>query len=164
MKKSTILFGCLALLILFSCETKKDDSSAMVKSETTSVDMSAVKADIQAIENEWAAAQNAKDITRLMALYADDAVSMPDGEPMLSGKAAIQAKQEKDFTAPAKYASIAFETLDVYGTADEVTEVGKTRYLDAAGKETGAGKYVAVFQKKDGKYKCVREIYNKDSK
>ena len=117
-----------------------------------------------AIENAWAAAQNAKDINALMAMYADDAVSMPDGEPMLTGKAAIKKKQEADFAKPSKYASIAFETMDVYAQGDVVTEVGKTMYKDAAGKTAGAGKYMAVYEKRDGKYLCIREIYNQDSK
>ena len=116
------------------------------------------------MENAWAAAQNAKDINALMAMYADNAVSMPDGEPMLNGKAAIQKKQEMDFAAPANFSSITFETLDVYAQGDVATEVGKTMYKDAAGKVTGSGKYIAVFEKQNGKYLCIREIYNKDSK
>ncbi len=116
------------------------------------------------MENAWAAAQNAKDINALMAMYAVDAVSMPDGEPMLTDKAAIQKKQEMDFAAPANFSSIAFETLDVYAQGDVATEVGKTMYKDAAGKVTGSGKYIAVFEKQNGKYLCIREIYNKDSK
>ena len=100
----------------------------------------------------------------LMALYADDAVSMPDGEPILSGKAAIQARQEKDFSAKQSFASITFETLDVYPQGDIATETGITKYLDAEGKEMGRGKYIAIFEKRDGKYLCIREIYNKDSK
>jgi ketosteroid isomerase-like protein len=107
---------------------------------------------------------NKKDVNALMAMYADDAVSMQDGSPTLSGKAAIQAQQEKDFAAPPKYASVAFETLDVYGDGNVVTEVGKSMNKDAAGKVVNTGKYIAVFEKRDGKYLCIREIYNSDSK
>lgn len=172
MKNTTILCCLAPALLLASCNsatTENDKSSAVDSSKTMTgapaqQDLSQIRTEIQSVENEWAAAQNAKDITKLMALYADDAVSMPDGEPTLSGKAAIRAKQEKDFAAPLKYASVAFETSDVYGQADYVTEVGKTMMKDSAGKVTGTGKYIAVFQKKDGKYLCIREIYNKDSK
>ena len=168
MKRTFILTSCLAFIVLFSaCDgpAKTDEASAVTAtSETTKNDMSQVRAEISAIEKEWADALNKKDINALMALYADDATSMQDGAPTLTGKAAIQAQQEKDFTAPDRYASISFETKDVYGTPDEVTEVGTSLMKDAAGKEIGTGKYVAVYQKKDGKYKCIREIYNKDSK
>ena len=167
MKKTTVLSCCLALFIFIgSCKENPttENSASLIKSEAVPADMKQVRAEIQTIENAWADAMNKKDINLLMALYADDAVSMQDGAPALKGKAAIQAQQEKNFAAPEKYASISFQTQDVYGTPDEVTEIGISEERDAAGKVTGTGKYVAVFQKKDGKYLCVREIYNRDQK
>ena len=166
--KKTILFPVYAACVLMfaACNepAKEETPAAPAVTETPKPDMAKIKADIQAVENAWAAAQNAKDVNALMAMYADDAVSMPDGEPLLTGKAAIQKKQEADFAKPAKYASVAFETVDVYAQGDVVTEVGKTMYKDAAGKTIGGGKYIAVFEKRDGKYLCIREIYNQDSK
>jgi uncharacterized protein (TIGR02246 family) len=167
MKKKVVLLTCLfACILLISCDStpEKTEAGPMVKSETSATNMSAIKAEIQAIENQWAEALNRKDMNALLSLYADDAISMQDGGPALKGKAAIQAQQEKDFAAPARYASISFQTQDVFGTADEVTEVGTSSEKDAAGKITGTGKYMAVFRKQEGKYKCVREIYNRDAK
>jgi uncharacterized protein (TIGR02246 family) len=167
MKKTILLSIFTASVLMFSScneEAKSDTASDTTTMESAKPDMSQIRSEIQAVENQWAAAQNAKDIKALMAMYTDDAVSMPDGAPMLSGKAAIQKKQEEDFAKPAEYASVAFETMDVYAQGDVVTEVGKTMYKDAAGKTTGGGKYIAVFEKRDGKWLCIREIYNKDSK
>ena len=168
MKKTILLVTYVSCVVLFtSCqEAEKKETPAQTTTvvEPTKPDLAQIRAEIVAIENAWAAAQNAKDINALMALYADDAVSMPDGEPMISGKAAIQKKQEADFAKPPMYASIAFETMDVYAQGNVVTEVGKSMYKDAAGKTTGGGKYIAVYEKRDGKYLCIREIYNKDSK
>jgi ketosteroid isomerase-like protein len=169
MKKTMLLPLIAASVLLFaSCqESAKQEPAAtetITAAELAKPDMTAIKAEIQTIETAWAAAQNAKDVNALMAMYADDAVSMPDGEPMLSGKAAIQKKQEADFAKPSKFAGIGFETLDVYAQGDVVTEVGKTTYKDAAGKAIGGGKYIAVFEKRNGKYLCIREIYNQDSK
>ena len=165
--KKTKLHACLALfLALTSCNesAKTDNTSTMVKSETVATDMSQVRAAIEKIENDWAAALNKKDINALIALYADDAISMQNDGPSLKGKAAIREQQEKDFAAPPRYASISFQTQDIYGTADEVTEVGTSTEKDAAGNVTRTGKYIAVFKKQDGTYVCVREIYNRDSK
>lgn len=168
MKKTMLFIGCAACVLLFtSCqeaEKKETPEKTTTAAEPTKPDLAQIRAEIVAIENAWAAAQNAKDINALMAMYADDAVSMPDGEPVISGKAAIQKKQEADFAKPSMYASIAFETMDVYAQGNVATEVGKTMYKDAAGKTTGGGKYIAVYEKRDGKYLCIREIYNKDSK
>ncbi|MBK6381208.1 MAG: DUF4440 domain-containing protein [Chitinophagaceae bacterium] len=167
MKKTILLVTYVSCVLLFaSCQEaeKKEIPPATTVAEPAKPDPAQVRAEIVTIENAWAAAQNAKDINALMAMYADDAVSMPDGEPMLNGKAAIQKKQEADFAKPAKFASIAFETMDVYAQGNVVTEVGKTMYKDATGKIIGGGKYIAVFEKRDGKYLCIREIYNQDSK
>ena len=167
MKKTILLVTYVSCVLLFaSCQEaeKKETSAAATVTEPAKPDLAQIRSEIVAIENAWAAAQNAKDVNALMAMYADDAVSMPDGEPMLTGKAAIQKKQEADFAKPAKFASIAFETMDVYAQGNVVTEVGKTMYKDATGKTTGGGKYIAVFEKRDGKYLCIRDIYNQDSK
>jgi len=167
MKKTILLVAYASCVLLFaSCQEgeKKETPAAATVTEPAKPDLTQIRSEIVTMENAWAAAQNAKDINALMAMYADDAVSMPDGEPMLTGKAAIQKKQEADFAKPSKYASIAFETLDVYAQGNVVTEVGKTMYKDATGKTTGGGKYIAVYEKRDGKYLCIREIYNQDSK
>ena len=167
MKKSIFLITCVSSVLVFaSCQEtpKKESPVETTVIETAKPDLAQIRAEIVAVENAWAAAQNAKDVKAIMALYADDVVSMPDGEPMVSGKAAVQKKTEVDFAKPSTYASIAFETLDVYAQGNVVTEVGKTMYKDAAGKTTGGGKYIAVYEKRDGKYLCIREIYNKDSK
>ena len=167
MKKTILLVTYVSCVLLFaSCQEaeKKETPAAVTVAEPAKPDLTQIRSEIVAIETAWAAAQNAKDINALMALYADDAVSMPDGEPMLTGKAAIKKKQEADFAKPSKYASVAFETLDVYAQGNVVTEVGKTINKDAAGKTAGTGKYMAVYEKRDGKYLCIREIYNQDSK
>ena len=166
MKKTILLVTYVSCVLLFaSCQEaeKKETPAEVTVAEPAKPDLTQIRSEIVAIETAWAAAQNAKDVKAIMAMYADDAVSMPDGEPMVSGKAAIQKKQEADYAKPSTYASIAFETLDVYAQGNVVTEVGKTMYKDAAGKTTGGGKYMAVYEKRDGKYLCIREIYNKDS-
>jgi ketosteroid isomerase-like protein len=166
MKQTSLLLSFLTVGILFSsCDgTPKTDDTAMVKSETVEVDMSAVKSEIQTIENAWADAMMKKDVNALVSLYSDDAISMQDGGPVLTGKAAIQAQIEKDFAAPPRFASIAFQTLNVYGTPEEVTETGTSVEKDETGKVINTGKYMVVFKKIDGRYKALVEIYNKDSK
>ncbi len=54
--------------------------------------------------------------------------------------------------------------LDVFGSENQVTEVGKSTIKDATGKVTYTGKYMAIWEKRDGKYVCVRDIFNDDMK
>jgi ketosteroid isomerase-like protein len=44
-----------------------------------------------------------------------------------------------------------------------VTEIGTAISKDASGKVIRTGKYMAVWEKRDGKYICIRDIYNSDA-
>jgi len=159
------LIFCAGLLFLTSCkqaETTEAATTEAMPADATKPDMAAVKAEIQAIENQWADAINKKDLAGLMAMYADDAISMPDGAPTLTGKVAIQKEQEKQFAEPKGNVTISFQTLDVFGDGDIVTEYGTSTEKDDKGNVVKTGKYVATFKKTDGKYLCIREIYNSD--
>jgi uncharacterized protein (TIGR02246 family) len=161
--KPMMIFLFLTLVTFSSCKQETPVAEAAPVAEPA-VDMAAVKAEIQAIENQWADAINKKDLAGLMAMYADDAISMPDGAPTLNGKVAIQKEQEKQFAEPKGNVTISFQTLDVFGDGDIVTEYGTSTEKDDKGNTVTTGKYVATFKKTDGKYLCIREIYNSDKK
>ncbi len=155
-----MIFIAAGFLMLASCKPAPDSNAATA--EAPKMDMAQVKAEIQAIETAWATAQNAKDINALMAMYADDAISMTDGAPSLNGKAAIQAYQEAEFAKAPAGLNSAYTVQDVYGEGETVTEVGSGVTKDASGAVVRTGKYVAIWKKMDGKYVCIREIYNSD--
>ena len=160
---SPILAAFAALLVfVMGCNTpaKKEEATT----ELAKPDMAQVKTEIQAIETEWASATTAKDTAKVMAFYADDAVEMNDDEPMHVGKAAIQQALLKSMAARKAGTTVSFETMDVYGVGNVVTEVGKTTIKDAAGNMVSSGKYVGIFEKRDGKYICIRDINNEDQK
>ncbi len=126
--------------------------------------MAALKAEIQAIETEWAKAATNKDVPALMSFYADDAIEMADDQPMQVGKVAIEAALREDMKTSPEPRTVAYETMDVYGDENIVTEVGRTTIKDAAGKVVSTGKYMGIFEKRDGKYVCIRDINNDDQK
>ena len=152
---STLTSGCTAT------DTKTSDSTEQVVAKP---DMAVIKADIQALETAWAAADNARDAKAIVAFYADDAVSLANNAPRLVGKAAIQKDIENALAKRVKGSTIAFETLEVFGDGNMVTEVGKATGKDASGKETYSGKYMAIWEKRDGKYLTIRDINNDDVK
>jgi len=137
--------------------------SACQQAGESSTDLTQIKNDIQARENAWADALNAQDLDALMAMYTDDAVSMADNAPMKVGKDAIRKDQEMEFANQPEGMTYSFETLDVYGNTDMVTETGQSTYKDADGKVLGSGKYMVVWKKEGDAYLCVREIYNNDT-
>jgi uncharacterized protein (TIGR02246 family) len=159
----------LTVLFLSACNTtttEKTVTEPAVPAEPVIVkpDMAAVKAEIQAIETAWAAATNARDVDALIALYADDAVSMANNAPSLVGKAAIQKDLEENMKKRPVGSTVSYETTEVFGDDQVVTEIGTSVTKDATGKVTSTGKYIAIFEKRDGKYICIREIYNEDVK
>jgi uncharacterized protein (TIGR02246 family) len=127
-------------------------------------DMAKLKADIQAQESSWAAADNARDTNAVAAFYADDAVSLSNNKPMLVGKAAILADIKAGLAKRTKGSTVAYDVLDVYGDENTATETGKVTVKDATGKVTYTGKYMAVWEKRNGKFICVRDINNDDVK
>jgi uncharacterized protein (TIGR02246 family) len=141
--------------------SKTTDVSAM---ELPKPNMDSLKAEIQALENTWAAADNARDANAVAAMYADDAISMGNNKPAISGKAAILKDLQESLAKRPKGATIAFETLDVYGDDNLITEVGKTTVKDATGKVTYTGKYMALWEKHDGKWLTIRDMSNDDVK
>ena len=160
----TSLLAAFAALILFTAGCSAPAKTETATTETAKPDMAAIKTEIQAIETEWAKATTAKDITKVMAYYADDAVEMNDDEPMQVGKAAIQQALVNSWAARKAGTVVSFETMDVFGDGNVVTEVGKTTTSNAAGKVVSSGKYVGIFEKRDGRYVCIRDINNDDQK
>jgi uncharacterized protein (TIGR02246 family) len=126
--------------------------------------MNKVKAEIQALETAWAAADNARDVQGIAALYAEDAVSLLNNKPLASGKEAIVKDIEASMKTRVEGSTISYEVTEVFGDENTVTEVGKTTGKDAAGKVTYTGKYMAIWVKRDGKYVCIRDIGNDDAK
>jgi len=162
--RSSIFFIAMTFLFLTSCKQSTETSATAADASAQPVDMEAVKAEIQALETAWGAAQSAKDINALMAMYTDDAISMADGSPSLKGKAAIQARQEEEFAKAPDGLSSTYTVEEVYGDGDIVTEIGSGVTKDASGAVVRTGKYMVVWKKVDGKYLCAREIYNSDMK
>lgn len=130
---------------------------------TEATDMAAIKSKIQEKEKAFAEAMTAQNSEAVLAFYADDAVSMSDGKPSDIGKDAIRKDLLESYAQRQKGSVTTFDVLDVYGSKSQVTEIGKTTVKDASGKVIYTGKYVAVWEERNGDYICVRDISNGDA-
>lgn len=175
MKKNHAFYLAISLLLssifTISCNNKQEEPAAdaaktaeTMQAMPAKPDLAKLKTEIQALETAWAAADNARDSNALAAFYADDAVSLGNNRTMLVGKAAIAKDIATTLAKREKGTTVTYEVMDVFGYEDCVTEVGKTTSKDAAGKIIYTGKYMAVWEKRDGKFICVRDIYNDDVK
>ncbi len=156
MKNQFILFfSVIALFGITSC-------SAPAPEAAPAIDMAQLKSEIQAMEDAYGKAQMAKDAEGVAAYYADDAVSLADGEPSRVGKAAILEGIKADMAKDSSSATVVFEIQDLWADGNLAVEVGKSTVTDSAG-VVRTGKYVSIFEKRNGKYICIRDIWNDDA-
>ena len=153
--KTKIFTGGLLLVILclsFSCSQKKEE---------TTVNKEQVKAEIQAIENQFASIYIHRNIDSL-TYYADDAISYFSGQKPIVGKAAIHQFIEDELMDFPEGAKMSFETLEIYVTDDgnNVAEIGAFKQEDSTGAILRTGHYFSLFAKRNGKYVCTRDMAN----
>jgi uncharacterized protein (TIGR02246 family) len=140
------------LLSLAGCQKAAEDTTA---DETV----------IRASAPAWAEAYNAGDAEKLAAMYWEDAVLQPPGAKAATGRAAIREFLAGD-SAAARAAGLAINipeagTVDVSG--DLAYEAGTFSVRDASGATVDTGKYIGVFQKRDGKWLYIRDTWNSDN-
>jgi uncharacterized protein (TIGR02246 family) len=167
MNFSGIAIICVALsLLVTGCGTPSDNKTSAVSAEQVmdKPDLAAIKAEIQALESAWSQADNARDVNAVAAFYADDAISMSNDKPTQSGKAAILADIEEGMGKKAVGNTVSYETLEVFGDENIVTEIGKATVKNVSGNVVSTGKYMAVWENRNGSYICIRDIYNNDAK
>jgi ketosteroid isomerase-like protein len=121
---------------------------------------------IRAGTASWMSSFNSGNAGGIVALYADNAVLMPPNAPSARGVAAIKDAITKEI-AGAKKGGI---TLALGTTADEVGIAGDMAWhsgtyvvKDKGGKSVDAGKFVEVWERKGGKWRIVRDIWNSDA-
>ena len=157
MKLTTVkeaVLGCL-IVALFACNNNKGQSAATV------VDKEQIKKEIQAKEDEFAAVYNSKTIKNI-GYYADDATTFFQNRPALVGKEAIVEFLKADLADNSN--KISFKTNEVFVSNDGnmVVEIGHFTVVDSTNTGVNRGNYMSLFEKRNGKYVCVRDMSASD--
>lgn len=125
------------------------------------------EADVQSIrevEREAREAVEAKDLDRYMAGYADDAVLLWPGAPMVNGRAAIREFMQGFLSLPAFSLSFEIANVEVSRAGDLAYTYGANRVtlVDPSGRTVkDRGKYLTVYRKQpDGTWKAVADMGN----
>lgn len=102
-----------------------------------------------------------------LATYADDAVSMPHGAPMMKGKETIRAQMIRMMGMGMKFSKVVFTTLDVQVNGNSAFEIGTFDMTYAMGDApvmNEGGKYLTVYERAaDGSWKIKAETFNLDA-
>jgi uncharacterized protein (TIGR02246 family) len=143
------IYVAATALILSSCSNEKG---------VTAIDLEKVKPEIQAMEDAFAAAEKAKDADKVAAYYSDDAVSYGRNRAPEVGKAAIKESIAKRIAADTTGNSNVYKIVDLFGEGNTLVEIGSWTEVSPAGAEVNKGHYMSYFQKRDGKWVCVRDM------
>jgi len=146
----TVVYAGLAAFIFSACST--------ASKETKPLDLEKVKPEIKAMKVAISEAEKAKDAEKVAAYYSDDAISYGRNKQPLSGKAAIKESIAKDLASDTTGNSNVYKVVDLFGEGNMLVEIGSWTELSPAGAEVEKGHYMSYFQKKDGKYVCVRDM------
>jgi len=124
-------------------------------------DLDQLRSQIQEMKDAYATASNARDAESVVKYYSEDAISLPQNEPMLSGKSAILARLKENYKDDGGVTA-KFEVVEIFAAGNLVIEIGKSTETDSDGNVI-TGKYMSIFENRDGKLVCIRDIWNNDA-
>lgn len=147
------IFSACIVSLIFACNDKKEGSAG--------VDKEQIKREIQAKEDSFAAVYNSGQL-RNIGYYADDATSFLQNTAPLVGKEAIKEFLQSDLASNTD--KISFQTNEIFPSSDGemVVEIGHFKVVDSANNPVNSGNYMALFQKRDGKYVVLRDMSTSD--
>lgn len=151
MKKATLLFSLLTIIALTF-------SACAEKQKAEPIDMANLKLEIQAMEDAFSAGEKAKDADAVAVYYDDNAISYGRNQQPRSGKAAIRESIAEDIAGDTLGQYNVYKVVDLFAEGNTAVEIGSWTHFDASGTELGNGYYMSYFEKRDGKYKCVRDM------
>lgn len=128
--------------------------------EDTAADEAAIRASAPA----WADAFNAGDAETMAAMYWDDSLLMPPNAPSATGHDAIRDALAGDiaFVREAGWTMNIPEAGKIDVSGHLAYEQGEYTITDAEGNVIDKGKYLGVFEKRDGVWKYIRDTWNSD--
>ncbi|MEO6131851.1 MAG: DUF4440 domain-containing protein [Saprospiraceae bacterium] len=127
------------------------------------INQDSVKAKIVALETGYAVASNAKNVDGVAVYYSADAQSLANNEPTRVGMDAIKMGIKKEMANDTLGNTISFVTTGVWAAGNYATETGTSTAKDKSGKVVYSGKYMTLFELRDGKYIAIRDIWNDDA-
>ncbi|MGL2964327.1 YybH family protein [Flavobacterium sp. RSB2_4_14] len=146
---------CIIMALAIACNPKKEEATAVAPA----VDKEQIKTELQAMETAFAEGMNLRN-TDAIAYYSDDVKSFPQNKPPLDGKAAVQESYKEEAAAMAKGSKISYTVNEVFPSSDgnQVVEIGSYVVVDSTNTTTASGNYMSLFEKRDGKYICIRDM------
>ena len=129
------------------------------------VDRAAEEASLRSTELAWSETAGKKEIDNFMNFVTDDSIQLPPNAPSAKGKDAVRKEWETLF-------ALKDSTVKWDPTLVQVAESGELGYTsgtysltftdEKGAKVEDKGKYLEVWKKIDGKWKCYIDMYSSD--
>jgi ketosteroid isomerase-like protein len=152
--KGLFLSGILSLVI--SCSNAKKDEPA-----ATTIDKEQIKKEIQAKEDGFAELYNTGQLKDI-GYYADDATTFFQNRPPLIGKDAIVEFYKSAISSTSNKISFTSKDIFISNDGNQVVEIGYFKVVDSTNTPINTGNYMSMFEKRNGKYVCVRDMSASD--
>ena len=151
MKKISLLFW--TSIILIGCNS------------TPKVDIVAEAEAIRNIENQWTVALQNKDVDKVLSIYSPEGVVMKPNNGIYVGLQAIRGQLESDFadtTILWNTTSSIIDILEVSASGDlaYVRGINRSNIKTPGGSDEMSDKWIDIYKKIDGQWKCIVGIWN----
>ena len=143
---------CLHLL---SCNSNNTEKSANQKTENSTFDKHFAKSFIDSINTKFSEQLAAGDSMALASHYWPDAELLLDNSEAVKGNDILNAWGAAIRTG---IKEITFSTTDITGDSVFLIETGNYEMQDAKKSLLDKGKYVVVWEKRNGEWKLYRDI------
>jgi uncharacterized protein (TIGR02246 family) len=150
--KKTFYVMLVAVIIITACQSKN---------KTASNDADAIRK----IEDQWAAANKAKDINKVVSIFASDAVMIEPNKPINVGIEAIKRSWELWFADTTNLHNTFIQTIENI----EISASGDLGYARGTSHSSiktpngiveNVGNFIDIYKKIDGEWKCSVGIWN----
>ncbi len=152
MKKISILGLTVGVILMSACSDCP---------EVETLNIADVKAERVSLEKAYSDASTGNDIEALLSYYADDAKSMAPNEVTRVGMSEIREATVKEMAGDIGNVSV-MEVQNVWAAGEIAVESGTYTVTSLDGEVVSIGKYMSLFEKRNGKYVCIRDIWNSD--
>lgn len=148
-----IALGLVTTLVI-ACQPKKEEAPAAV-----AVDKDQIKTELQTMETAFADAMN-NGKPESIAYYSDDVISYDQDAAPLMGKKAVDEKLAERTKKTPKGTKVNYTANEVFPSNDgnQVVEVGSYKVVDSTNTVKYSGNYMSLFEKRNGKYICIRDM------
>jgi ketosteroid isomerase-like protein len=165
MKRARFALGLLILVSAVAVLNCRVSATAGRTSDSKGSDIAKDVESLRATDLAWSEAAARKDLDGVVAFMTDDGETLAPNEPAAAGKAAVKAGWESLLNLPDL--KIQWEPTRV--EVANSSEIGYTRgtwtmsFTGPDGKPVSDhGKYLEVWKKIDGKWKCSSDMYSSD--